>query len=474
MLISRVQAPGMYAGLSEGTRLLFNLAAAGMILWGIGRGLAGGSPTVRRQRRVRFGKTQVRLPREGLVFVGIMLILATGALLGRSNPLLLVFSMMAAPFVINGWLVWSMLNRLRLSRVIPERGMAGTPIAVRLVVANRKWLFSSRLIEVSDLVAQGEDRVEGRVLFVRIPPRDSRHDSWQFIPARRGRYEFGSVRLSSRFPLGFSERARFVYCPGSLIVHPRIGTLSRHWRQILYGREEAMHRTRARMGVFDDEFHRIREFRGGDNPRAIHWRTTARRNELMVREFHESRGDDLVIVLDPWLPRRPEDDDGLRLELAISLAATMCIDHARTTRESRIGLTVMSTDPVSLVGPTTSLVVDAVLDALALTEPTDAISREQLLTRTLDIIAEQRSPCLLITTRYAELQKELSRSGRNGGSQPEEAGKTNLVRLIDASPQAVESYFTLTGPEPGNTPIGPAPEQHFGLPAAGRERPLKT
>ncbi len=61
-----------------------------------------------------------------------MIVIFSGSLLGRSNMLMLVFSMMAGPFVVNGWITYSMLKRTAVERVVPERVMAGEPITVEL------------------------------------------------------------------------------------------------------------------------------------------------------------------------------------------------------------------------------------------------------------------------------------------------------------------------------------------------------
>jgi uncharacterized protein (DUF58 family) len=96
-----------------------------------------------------------------------------------------------------------------------------------------------------------------------------------------------------------------------------------------------------RAGLFDDEFHRIREFREGDNPRAIHWRTTARSGELMVREYHQSRDQDLVLLVELWQPPKTTAADFDRVELAVSFAATIAYDHLRQSRDARLKVAVV-------------------------------------------------------------------------------------------------------------------------------------
>ncbi len=78
----------------------------------------------------------------------------------------------------------------------------------------------------------------------------------------------------------------------------------------------------------------------GDNPRSIHWRTTARRGDLMVREYHQSRDHDLVVLVELWQPAHPTSSDLDRVELAVSFVATVAHDHLRQSRDARLQVTV--------------------------------------------------------------------------------------------------------------------------------------
>ena len=61
-------------------------------------------------------------------------------------------------------------------------------------------------------------------------------------------------------------------------------------------------------------------FRPGDSRRHIHWRTTARRGTLMVREFEDWPSDNLILLVDPWTTRPPGADDDPAVECLLSLA----------------------------------------------------------------------------------------------------------------------------------------------------------
>ena len=91
--------------------------------------------------------------------------------------------------------------------------------------------------------------------------------------------------------------------PDELLVYPRIGQLTRRWFQIQRQATENRRGQRHDRSAQQEEYHGLRDYRSGDSPRWIHWRTSARRGELMVKEFEQQNEQDLAILIDPWLPR---------------------------------------------------------------------------------------------------------------------------------------------------------------------------
>src|SRR5204863_4021232 len=129
-----------------------------------------------------------------------------------------------------------------------------------------------------------------------------------------------------------------------IIVLPRLGRLHRgRLRRFLARSSLTVSRSLQhprRHPSAQAEFHGLRAFRSGDSPRWIHWRTSARCGELMVREFEDVPSDNLILVVDPSLPEKRGRDtlhSGVPspffalLEDAISLAATICWAWCRQT-----------------------------------------------------------------------------------------------------------------------------------------------
>lgn len=314
-------------------------------------------------------RSRMLLPREGLVYVGIMLIIAIAALTGGNpdtgNMLLLVFGMMAGPFVFNGWVVVAMLARVTVQRVIPMVAEAGQSFSVEITLRNGKRVLASRLVEVRDVVEGARLREEPSVTFVRVGPQEERRGHYELVIARRGLYRFGPLRISSRFPLGIGERGHSVSAMDEIVVHPAIGRLLPGWKRRERQLAESASRANARLGIFDDEFHSIRDYRSGDNHRAIHWRSTARHGQLMVRQHEQHRESELVVLLDLFQTRELTTE---LAERAVSLAATLCVEQTRHATSGSYRLAIAGHQLQTLEVTGAGRFRDAAMRALAVCE----------------------------------------------------------------------------------------------------------
>lgn len=430
--------PAVAAGWSDPARYGAMIGSLLCLLWGIDRLLPDvrGTFSGRRHRRARH---TVMLPRQGVMCLVIMSVLFIGSMIGRSNMLMLVFAMMVGPFVVNGWIIFSMLKRLGVERRVPKRTMAGEPAVIELELSNGKRWISNWLMSVEDNVENTREKLTTGVVFTRIPPRARRSGHYQVRLMQRGKYRVGPLHVTTRFPLGLVERGLLFDLRDEILVYPRMGRLATTWKREHLLAADLVQQRQPRRGAFDDEFHRIREYRWGDNPRAIHWRTSARHNELMVRQYRQSRDRDLMLILDLWVPRRPTDADYERSELAVSLAATICIEHMRESRDSKLQVITAGRELGKWNGETAATFRDSLLDTFALVEA----GPEPPIDRALDHAAAGRAPgtaVILISSRPpgesgAALQRSIDerRAGEALGD----------IRVISSDADELASFFEI-------------------------------
>lgn len=376
----------------------------GMMLsvWGLKDVLARFSP------RLATRGYQFRIPLEGLAYLVIMFVLFVGSILSRSNLLLLVFCVMVGAFVINGWMTFTMLRGVWLSRELPQRIMAGETFLVPLTLENRHAHLSIWLMAMHDSFRSRENWLQGEVLFVRVPPQSQRTAAYQLALKKRGRYEFTHLDVKTRFPLGLVERGVAREDAGVLLVYPRLGHLRSSWRRMLMQSTELVSNSRERNGIFQDEMNRIREFRPGDDRRMIHWRTTARMNELMVCEYQECRDRDLLVIVDAWQPSEPTPDDVEQFERGLRFAATLCMSYLRMSRQSSLKVRLHGRNVDDWLGDSGKQHADSLLDAFALLEPATDFNPEHL---TDGLSSRSLDDCriLVISPRPAECHEAIAR-----------------------------------------------------------------
>ena len=115
-------------------------------------------------------------------------------------------------------------------------------------------------------------------------------------------------RIGTSDPLGFFRGQRA--CPDTevALVLPRFASLA--------GRREPREleaSTASPRGGYGNEVFGVREYRAGDSLRRIHWRSSARRGELVVREYEPPGLQTLTILVDPDPPSLPVADQIARL-----------------------------------------------------------------------------------------------------------------------------------------------------------------
>jgi uncharacterized protein (DUF58 family) len=273
-----------------------------------------------------------RLTREGKWFIGATLVLGFAAVNGGINLLFLIFGTLLCLLIANGVLSEASLRRLEVRRQLPYAMHAGSPFLMGIAVRNRKARIPTFSLEVEDLAADNKP-VDRRCFFLKIPAHRRQETSYRRTLPRRGIHRLTGLRLSTRFPFGLLRRSIDVESPAELLVYPALVPISDlTLRTGLAQLGEERHAARSRSG----DFHGLRESRPGDDPRDIHWRTSARRGRAFVREFEEESGRTVVVVLQTHAGSDGDGKDNQAFEAAVSYAASLALVLLR--QGFRVGL----------------------------------------------------------------------------------------------------------------------------------------
>ncbi len=142
----------------------------------------------------------------------------------------------------------------------------------------------------SDLPGHRSKRV------VIIPPRRSRNWVVNTPLRRRGLFDWGPLRLTAVDPFGLFRRVREVGGQQQILVYPQVVDLP-HF-QAPPANLPGEGRFRKRTHYITPNASGIREYAPGDAFNRIHWRSTARTGELMVKTFELDPASDIWVILD--------------------------------------------------------------------------------------------------------------------------------------------------------------------------------
>ena len=112
----------------------------------------------------------------------------------------------------------------------------------------------------------------------------------------RGRYEFADVRAELADPFALECAVVPLPAPGAVLVYPRLVRLATLFSESGERSQDGRRLLLRRNSGF--ELHSVREYEQGESLRRVHWPSTARRAQLMVKELEDSPRDEIAVLLD--------------------------------------------------------------------------------------------------------------------------------------------------------------------------------
>lgn len=248
----------------------------------------------------------------------------------------------ALPFV-TAYTIGRSRYRLALVRTInPQLVAAGQPARVQLALTNEGRSPTGVLLL--------EDQVpyvlgtRPRFVLEGIGYRWRRHVSYQLRSDVRGRFEIGPMSVRVSDPFGLVELGRAFRTTVPLTVTPRTVPLppiplSGAWTGSGDNRPRAF-----AIGSAEDVT--VREYRQGDELRRVHWRSSARVGQLMVRREEQPWQSRATLFLDNRVLAHRGQGISSSLEAAVSAAASIALHLSQRGFTVRL-VTATGEDPTS-------------------------------------------------------------------------------------------------------------------------------
>lgn len=251
---------------------------------------------------------------EGTRFLVFTLAVGVAAVNTGNNLFYLLLAMMLSLIVMSGLLSELCLRRLEFRRQLSDYVFANTPVPASLLVINRKRYLPSFSLRFFDVV-DGHD-IDRKMSVAHVAPCSSILVTYSLVARHRGIYRLTGLRAATPFPFGLFHKKILIPLDATITVCPELTPLPATLSHVLaaLGQEQGLVRRGPGMALYN-----LREYRPGDDSRAIHWMTTARTSKLMIKETEAEDQQRVTIFLSLFSPGTNEDN----FEHAVSVAASL-------------------------------------------------------------------------------------------------------------------------------------------------------
>ncbi|HEY3367136.1 MAG TPA: DUF58 domain-containing protein [Symbiobacteriaceae bacterium] len=343
-----------------------------------------------------------------------------------------------------------------LIQVESVRSEVGQSLGVKVRIDNEAFL-PLPWVEVDDRTPQHLVDTDMPRQATSVPLWGSRIVHFKLTAKRRGHYTVGPIRITMGDAFGLFQGWREYRSRTTITVYPRVHRLE----GLPVPLSQPFGPVRTREKAFEDPSNQaeIRKYRPGDNPRYIHWKTTARMGELMLREYELNATTQMILFPDMFkaaqagsAPLSTEETD---VELAASLA------ELGLRRKVEVGLVAHAQERFAVAPARGQRTFHEILEVLSRVEAVGCLPLEQVLEReaahlsgktTLVVITPRLSARLadLLIRLHANhqvmlvlLRRESFIPAAAGAPRPADQGETEVLGASEMTPDALTGLLLM-------------------------------
>tara|TARA_B100000700_G_scaffold36412_1_gene35665 strand:- start:37553 stop:38974 length:1422 start_codon:yes stop_codon:yes gene_type:complete len=173
-----------------------------------------------------------------------------------------------------------------------------------------------------------------------IEPEETLEFEYTVTPTQRGKFPMHCVHVRVRSAFGFWMRHLTLPVKTELHVYPDLKQLSHYALLARTNRLALMGVRRTRKVGQDNEFERLREYTRDDHYKNINWRSSARHNKLIVKDYQTSQSQRVIFLVDCGRMMTNESDDMSFVDHALNSA--LMLSHVALSQGDSVGLICFS------------------------------------------------------------------------------------------------------------------------------------
>lgn len=228
-------------------------------------------------------------------------------------------------------------DSLGVERLVERQLSLGAANRVELVIRNRSELAWN--LTVHDEPPDGIPHdFEDTSLAVEAKSRARL--AYHATPTARGDFHFGDLWMRVAGRLDLVNRQWRLPAAQSVKVYPNLAETAKF--SLLAKRGRLLHAgiRAARLIGAGREFESLREYQPDDDYRRIDWKATARRDELITRQYEVERSQNIILVLDVGRTMLAEIDGIAKIDYALN--AALLLAYVAAQSDDRVGLLVFA------------------------------------------------------------------------------------------------------------------------------------
>lgn len=340
--------------------------------------------------------------------IALIFLMGLLAVFNGWKPFWVLFYALLVAFALS--LIWLSLSvrGLRFTRTaVGGRAEVGERIEERLALENHSWI-PKLWVQVSD----GSTLPGHHAGYVSsVGPRQRIAWRARTLCRKRGRYTLGPVTATTGDPLGMFRRELTLAPSSQLLVLPNVFDLKAFplYPGVMPGRGRGAQRSlQTTTNVVT-----VRNYMAGDALTRIHWASTARHGQLMVKEFDLDPTIDIAILLDLDKDAQAGSDESSTEEYAVTIAASIAAYLLRQ-RDLAVALEAPGPSGISLPLDRGERQLDRMLEALAIVRADRHIPLAQALADLELRLARNTSLIVITPSTELDWEEQLGRLRRRG------------------------------------------------------------
>tara|TARA_B100000315_G_scaffold156954_1_gene145495 strand:- start:4008 stop:5105 length:1098 start_codon:yes stop_codon:yes gene_type:complete len=284
------------------------------------------------------------LTREGVFFIILTIGIGFGAINTGINLLYLILAMCLSFIIVSGILSEITLRHLSVTRKIPAEIFAQEPFPVRVEIKNnKKWFptYSVWLEEDVDFVdshgtplqIQSDIKNMPKLYCYHVKAGELENKNMLCMFPKRGLFKTNGIKISTRYPFGFFIKTALFKKTEERVVYPPIRDLDGISSQLA-----SIGETISSIKGEGSDIFGFRGFAHGDSSKMIHWKTSAKVNNLMVKEHFMEENPKVAIIFDNKVDAEQTKRDSYKVKFdnGVSQAASLANHFIRDGCEVEI------------------------------------------------------------------------------------------------------------------------------------------